>query len=934
MPGALAFLFLLSGAAALVFEALWFRQAGLALGNDVWASSIVLSSFMAGIALGNGFAARLGGRLARPLLAYGLAEAIVALTGVAITHRLPHLGALLAPLLGGFTDNPALLNAARLTVAFLSLMGPALAMGLTLPLLTRALATRGGGFGVSLGLLYGFNTAGAAIGAFAAEAWLIGAFGIRGSAWIAGALAISAGAIAVGCDRLLVTPPKPTDRQARPQAAARPDLRLLLAAFLCGFALLGLEVLWVRFLSLFVPSSGLIFASMLSVVLIGIALGSLFATGWLSLRSTAPAWLAPLACAAGVLTLAGYALFDPEAELRRWLVVGLGFDRHLGLAALLALRLSFPVALCSGAIFTLQGAALHERLGGDAARSAGLLTLANTLGAVVGSFATGIFALPAWGLERCLLAAAALYAIAALAMLRRPLWRSVPSVAGIVGLAACAAAFALFPRGALTERFLPLALGSQFEQQGESLVALREARDGTLRLLRTDFLGEALSYRLLTNGMSMTGNDWHSRRYMEMFVTLPVALLPAPKQALLIGYGIGSTARALTREEGLERIVVVDPSAQTLELASMVFASSGHDPLRDPRVEVRLEDGRFFLQTTQERFDLISGEPPPPKAPGVVSLYTREQFQAIRDRLNSGGIVSYWLPLASLTKRDGDAILAAFLAVFPNMTLWYGWNHDLIMLGSNGPTAAVSAAHFARQWSEQPSADALRALGLEGPEQLVASFVADAAFLSKELAGVAPLTDDAPHRLSPRIVEIEAGQAALASWLDEARSLAIFEDSDWVARQLPSELRDGAREWFLDQQLQRWSAAAGRGLPSAEELQEVIGVSTLQEPVSWLLHSDADRQRIAARHREAPGAAHHLAADALARRRFADAATEFARAEREHSPRARLYGAYALCLDGRHQAFERLLPPPELRRAPGVGDWEWLMRNCQAIGRR
>ncbi len=87
--------FFLSGASALIFEALWFRQAGLAFGNSIWASSLVLSGFMAGLALGNALAARAGARLANPVRAYAIAEAAIALTGVGLVYLFPVLGAAL-----------------------------------------------------------------------------------------------------------------------------------------------------------------------------------------------------------------------------------------------------------------------------------------------------------------------------------------------------------------------------------------------------------------------------------------------------------------------------------------------------------------------------------------------------------------------------------------------------------------------------------------------------------------------------------------------------------------------------------------------------------------------------------------------------------------------------------------------------------------------
>jgi len=89
-------IFLLSGVSALMFQHIWFRQAGLVFGNSVWASSLVLSSFMAGLALGNGLAARWRSRT-NPLLVYSALELTVALTGVSLVFVLPALGEGLVP---------------------------------------------------------------------------------------------------------------------------------------------------------------------------------------------------------------------------------------------------------------------------------------------------------------------------------------------------------------------------------------------------------------------------------------------------------------------------------------------------------------------------------------------------------------------------------------------------------------------------------------------------------------------------------------------------------------------------------------------------------------------------------------------------------------------------------------------------------------------
>src|SRR6185295_19976920 len=150
----LSAVFFASGASALIFETLWFRQAGLAFGNSVWASSLVLSGFMGGLALGNALAARAGGRLSNPVRVYAIAEVAIALTGVGLVYLFPALGAATAPLFRPLLDHPWALNSLRLLVALVLLLIPSTAMGITLPLLTQALQRDARSFGHVLAGLY------------------------------------------------------------------------------------------------------------------------------------------------------------------------------------------------------------------------------------------------------------------------------------------------------------------------------------------------------------------------------------------------------------------------------------------------------------------------------------------------------------------------------------------------------------------------------------------------------------------------------------------------------------------------------------------------------------------------------------------------------------------------------------------------------------
>jgi spermidine synthase len=149
----------------------------------------------------------------------------------------------------------------------------------------------------------------------------------------------------------------------------------------------------------------------------------------------------------------------------------------------------------------------------------------------------------------------------------------------------------------------------------------------------------------VTDSYSMSGIQRDSLRYMQFFAWLPLALHPAPRRALLISYGAGVTAQALLDEKPLHQLTVVDVSPEILA-ASRILHGDG-DPLDDSRVQLVLEDGRHFLFSRSEQFDIITGEPPPPSIAGVVNLYTAEYFAALAKRLAPGGLATYWLPVPS-----------------------------------------------------------------------------------------------------------------------------------------------------------------------------------------------------------------------------------------------------------------------------------------------
>jgi predicted membrane-bound spermidine synthase len=914
--------FFLSGAAALLFENVWFRKAGLVFGNGVWASSLVLASFMAGLALGNALAARWAGRTRRPLLAYAAAETVVGAAGVFLVLALPTLPARLAPLLRPFLDTPLVLNPLRLGLAFALIAAVTTAMGTTLPLLAHALGRSRAGFGAVLGRLYGWNTLGATAGALLGEAWLYRVVGVRTTGLLAGGLSLLAATLGAALARGI--PPRPPGGEPAPASGLGWDARrLLLAAALCGAVVLALEVVWWRFLQLFVSGSSRAFAVLLAAVLVGIGAGGLLAGGLLRRRPEACEWLPALAFTAGWVVLAGYATFGDVRRAVKGDTLATDWRGALVLGGFLA----FPPALVSGALFTFIAAALARR-GVAPARATAVATLANTLGAMAGAVAGGFLLLPGLGMERSFAVLGLLYGAVAFlvpsATRRRP--------ATLAAAAAFLVFAALFPFGLMAHSYLLIPLARHMGP-GVTLESFREGLTETIAYLAMRRGPAVIEHRLITNDYSMSATGFLGRRYMKLFVYLPVALHPAPRRALLISYGVGSTARALADTRELETIDVVDISRDILDMSAVVFPDPAANPLRDPRVRVHVEDGRYFLQTTGERFDLITAEPPPPKMAGVVNLYSREYFELVRERLAPGGFATYWLPLHSLEPDDARAIIGAFCAAFDDCTLWKGMALSWMLVGTGGvsPTsgvkgtspAAVGEERFTAQWADPVVGPELRDLGFERPEQMGALFVAGAQDLRREVGTVAPLADDFPCRLAPiRPITVPLWYVPLGE-VDAARTR--FERSPWVERLWPLGLRQRTPAWFQPQryydQMTQWSRAN-----SWDDIHAVLTETTLQTLPMLMLGSDPDQQRAAA---ELGGSGErsvfvlgHRAIRALAERRFAEAAAE-ARAALRLQPgdsHLRSLAAYALAIEGRTPEARALLAAPA-QLDPGFDDF-------------
>jgi len=821
---------------------------------------------MAGLALGSAIAARSTLRRVRPLRVYAALESIVAVFGCTLVFGLPLLGQWLRPIFQAFWHHQELLNILRFSISFLVLLLPTTAMGLTLPVLLEEPLLYRRQFGRVIGAFYGFNTLGAVAGALVGEGYLIQKFGLPGTGLTAACLGLAAAGIAWLFCGTVRAAAEATNFQL--SLGKRTPWKLLLTSLGTGTLFLGLELIWFRFMRLYVASSSTAFCTMLAVVLAGIGLGSLAASG---IRFATPRKILPiLFLLAAIGTLLSYVFFPVPVLL------GDSKDFHIESwpeIARLSFALMFPVAFLSGIVLPLIATCVQEELT-NRMNSTGLTILFNTVGAAIGPILAGFVLLPWLGFQSSLLLSATGYAALTLFTCQKQSW-SVRKPVGIA-LIALAALFVLiltiFPYHRNETHFENAR--RPFEVDQSILQQKVEGTADTLQLLRRDLFGEPYYYRLVTNAYSMSGTHPRSQRYMRLFAYLPLALRPQSESALLLCYGVGITADAFTRDPLLKHLDVVDTSQEVFDLAGSYSGSEYSNPLRDPRVATFVQDARFFLQASPDRYDIITGEPPPLKVAGTVNLYTQQFFALMHDRLKDGGIATFWLPLAQLTTDETKAILRAFHNVFPNASVWATCDLEWIMMGSKGPLQPPDLELARLFWRETKMRSDLGRIGIESPEQMSGLFVMDSKEIDRITQGVEPLSDFYPKRLTDAHPDLKAAYQFGRNYFDTSSALGRFLSSSFIKEIWPQEWRKSLDLFFLVRETRFISEMSGSNWLA--DLDLYLRHSRLRTPVLAVQNSDEFRlalaEKLAAQSHSVPAeASPDLVAGALARRDFSAA---------------------------------------------------------------
>jgi spermidine synthase len=655
-PAALYTIFFVSGCAGLVYEVMWARSFGLVFGSTTRAAALVLAGFFLGMAAGNGLGARLAATSrAGALRRYAWLELAVAASSLLVLGWLQLYHAVYPALYRATYESPAALSALQLALAVLALGPPCVAMGATLPLMSRAVVASEERLGRRLGFVYALNTLGGVLGVVLSGFWLPVALGVRGSMGFAALLNVVAAAAAFVAARGLAHAPATSGVLLAAHAAAgalTPAYRpLALAAAVSGLGTLALEVLFTRLLVNATDSSVFSFALVLATFLVSLALGSALVSVVVD-RLGSP-WL----LVAGSASLGAAAILVAPALCTRVWWSSLGTPPApgaLGVAAQL-LPVTFavmgPPALLVGMVLPATWRAAIARPE-EAGALVGRLTSVNTFAGVAGSLLAGFVLIPRLGTGLSVLLVGALYtSLGVFALLAAPRPRRGAAALVLLGLAGLASLG--------TWRIVPVVL-----ERGDRLLALDEGEGATVTVIRTD----SGNRMLVVNSRYSLGGSANPAVHRSQG-ELALALHGAPRDVAFIGVATGISTSSILSYPSVERVLAIELLPGVTKLAAH-FREENGGVLADPRVELRLADGRNHLFGTDRRFDVIVGDLFVPWHAGTGYLYTVEHFRQVRERLAAGGVFVQWLQADQATVAEARSLAASFVAAFDDAELW------------------------------------------------------------------------------------------------------------------------------------------------------------------------------------------------------------------------------------------------------------------------
>lgn len=733
MIATLVAVFVLSGAAGLIYESIWSRYLGLFVGHSAYAQIIVLVIFLGGMSLGAHLAGRWSRRLRSPLVWYAGIEIAVGILAH-VFHNVFSVSTTWAYASVFPSVSGATLISLKWIIASALILPQSVLLGATFPLMSAGVIRLAGAEdapGRLLGLLYFANSLGAAAGVLFAGFYLIEAYGLPGTLLVAGFMNVIAGAVvflvARGHERFGAQRPPPSPESApvavgNASDATNPLWRpLLLVSFGTAVASFIYEIAWIRMLSLVLGSATHSFELMLSAFILGLALGAL----WIRTRADRLAdpvrFLGIVQWMMGVLAVVTLPLYIASFD---WMSAVLqtvqqnesGYRLFQLTRYAIALLVMLPATFCAGMTLPLITRMLMR--GGAGERAIGTVYAVNTLGSILGVALAGLVLMSLLGLKRLLVLGAIIDIGLGVWLLTRfgfsadrlpaesgeprPGTRfhpapslTIPVIATLafLGLVAFLTKFDLTRitsgvyRHGVVERSTSYTF--PFYKDGRTAtVSVRRGLDGFVTLATNGKPDASMEKAWMDSSATDSGRQL--RRDIATQFLLPLITLahaPQARHVAVIGFGSGMSSHVLLGSPRVREVVTIEIEPEMIN-ASRLFRPANGRVFDDRRSTFVIDDAKSYFASSGRTFDLILSEPSNPWVSGVSGLFTREFYSRVKTQLAPNGVFGQWLHLYELSDGLVTSVIAAIDTVFPAYEVFYTSNADILIVAA---TSALRA---------------------------------------------------------------------------------------------------------------------------------------------------------------------------------------------------------------------------------------------------
>ena len=775
----------LSGVSALIYQVVWIRKFGLVFGVHVFSMSAVLTAFMTGLALGSLIFGRLVDRRKNPLVVFYWLEIGIGLFAILFPVFFKGLTTLYSIISQNIYISPYQTQIVRFTLAFLFLLIPTTMMGGTLPVIIKFFVRQLRELGYQISNLYSLNNMGAVAGAFIAGFIFIREFGIMATLYI-GAFINSLNAIIAfiisrqvdfnihessGTDNNIPIEDESRAEQSIQKPLSKFIIKLVLWVFAIeGFTTLSYEVVWTRIMVGYsFDKTTYFFSTIIIGFIFGLSLGSFLISRRVDKMKNLLGALGIIEIMIGfssVLLLFLFSKLTPVMIQKRD-IFGTWMANSGKEYFFFFLLLTVPTTLMGMAypiVSKIYADNIHK-LG----KRIGTIGFLDTVGSILGSFVAGFLLIPFLGVVKSFIFTALInILIGMLLLLFHPQIKSTRKA--FIGASVVILAVIIYFRIPDSNYFSwwdqSRFKKSWWTQKYERVLFYDESESATV-IVRKNIGLE--SYSLAINGHNTAHTTPKDLSVNRQLGYMPYILHPEPKNAMVIGFGMGVTACSLIQPD-IEEVDLAEICSGVIKGAP-VFSKWNRNVIDQPKLNVFDEDGRSLLFMTDKKYDIITSNAIHPRLSN--NIYTKDFYEICFDKLNDDGIICQWIPQNWISEEEYKSLLKAFTEVFPHSTLWYVNEYSTHIIGSKKPIE-ITYEKIAGKYENETLKTDLTEVGLDDPAHFLAQFIFDEEALHNYCRDAKVNTDNNPIVEFSKVISIAPVVKIMEDLMDYPTNYDVF----------------------------------------------------------------------------------------------------------------------------------------------------------------